>query len=70
MNLMDEYAVVGSETVGKVTISTEEYRNLIKTCAEIEIFAGFVKRSKYSIDREDCAMFFGFELPEENNAGD
>lgn len=66
---MGEYEIPNFNSVGQITISTEEYKNLIKVWAATEAFVCFVKSSKYSIDKEDCARFLGFELPEENNAG-
>lgn len=45
-----------------VTISVEEYKNLIKMQARVEIFAEHVNASEYSISRKECAKFLGFEL--------
>lgn len=47
---------------GEITISIEEYKKLLKIWAATEAFISFVKASKYSPDREDCARFLGFEL--------
>ena len=35
--------------------------------ARAALFEDFVKGEKYSITREKCAHYFGFELPEEND---
>lgn len=49
---------------GKVIISIEEYKKLIKIQARLDMFADFVNNEKYSIDRKECAMYLGFELKE------
>ena len=51
-----------SMSFGEITISIEEYKKLLKIWAATEAFISFVKASKYSPDREDCARFLGFEL--------
>ena len=48
--------------MGEVTISTTEYRNLLEAQARIEIFSQFVRRTRYSISKEECAYHLGFEL--------
>lgn len=48
--------------MGEITISVEEYKQLLKIRAATEAFVDFVKSSKYAPDREDCARFLGFEL--------
>lgn len=45
-----------------ITISAEEYRKLLETSVRVSVFADFVNGSKYSIDREDCGRFLGFEV--------
>lgn len=45
-----------------ITIPLEEYKKLLEASVRIGIFADFVNGSKYSIDREDCGKFFGFEV--------
>lgn len=45
-----------------ITISAEEYRKLLETSVRVGVFADFVNRSKYRIDREDCGRFLGFEV--------
>ena len=48
--------------MGEITIPTEEYKNLVKLQARVEVFAEYVNAEKYSISREECAKFLGFEL--------
>lgn len=50
----------------EITISTDEYKNLIKTQARVEVFAEFVNASRFSIGREECAKFLGFEIEKED----
>lgn len=47
-----------------ITISMEEYKNLLEAVTRIDIFSHFVNESKYSIDREDCGRYLGFEVKE------
>lgn len=54
--------------MAEITISTEEYKELLKKSACIEAFAYYVNKEKYSIGREICGMFLGFEV--EENAGE
>lgn len=46
----------------KITISVEEYKKLLEESVRVKIFADFVNSSKYSIDREDCGKYLGFEV--------
>lgn len=48
-----------------ITISREEYKNLIKMQARIEVFAEHVNAAEYSISRKECATLLGFELEQE-----
>ena len=48
-----------------ITISVREYVQLLELKVRTEIFEDYVKRSRYSIDREACARHLGFELEEE-----
>lgn len=50
-----------------ITITMEEYKKLLETSVRVGIFADFVSRSKYSIDREDCGRFLGFEVVKEED---
>ena len=52
-------------SLGTVEISIEEYCDLK---GRITAFADYVRKSEFSIDRNDCASILGFEL-EVNNAG-
>lgn len=50
-----------------ITIPVEEYKQLIETSVRVRLFANFVNDSKYSIAREDCGKFLGFEVVELEN---
>ena len=50
--------------VNEVTISTEEYKTLLEAQVRIKVFSEFVRKEKYSIEREKCASFLGFDLPD------
>lgn len=45
-----------------ITIPVEEYKKLLETSVRVGVFADYVNQSKYSIDREDCGRFLGFEV--------
>jgi len=45
-----------------ITITTEEYKKLLETSVRVGAFVDFVNDGKYSIDREDCGRFLGFEV--------
>lgn len=45
-----------------INITVEEYKKLLEASVRINVFADYVNSSKYSIDREDCGKFFGFEV--------
>ena len=47
-----------------IAIPVEEYKKLLETSVRVSVFADFVNGSKYSIDREDCGRFLGFEVVE------
>ncbi len=47
-----------------ITIPVEEYKKLLETSVRVSVFADYVNQSKYSIDREDCGRFLGFEVVE------
>lgn len=47
-----------------ITISVEEYKKLLEASVRISVFADYVNDSRYSIDREDCGKFLGFEVVE------
>ena len=48
--------------MGEITISVEEYKNLLKQQARVEVLAEYVNTTQYSISRRECASFLGFEL--------
>lgn len=51
----------------EITISLDEYKDLLYKSVSLDIFKQHVQHEHYSIPREDCARFLGFELPEEKN---
>ena len=55
--------------MGEITISVEEYKNLLECKVRSELFADFVNKEKYGIDRETCASYIGFDLKEKKDAG-
>lgn len=55
--------------MGEITISVEEYKKLLECKVRSELFADFVNNEKYSIDRETCASYIGFDLQEKKDAG-
>ena len=55
--------------MGEITISVEEYKNLLECKVRSELFADFVNNEKYSIAREDCASYIGFDLKVKKDAG-
>ena len=55
--------------MGEITIPVEEYKNLLECKVRSELFADFVNNEKYSIDRETCASYIGFDLQEKKDAG-
>ena len=50
--------------MNEVTISTEEYKELLEAQANIRAFARYVNMEKYTISRGICAAFLGFGLVE------
>ena len=55
--------------MGEITISVEEYKKLLECKVRSELFADYVNKEKYSIDRDTCASFLGFEIKEKEDAG-
>lgn len=53
--------------MGDVTITMEEYKLLLEASVRIQVFADYVNREKYSIDREVCGRFLGFEVEEKED---
>lgn len=45
-----------------ITIPVEEYKKLLEASVRVSAFADYVNQSKYSVDREDCGQFLGFEV--------
>lgn len=52
--------------MGEVTISVEEYKNFLESSVRIKVFADYVKKEKYSIDRDVCGHYLGFEVKDED----
>ena len=55
--------------MGEITISVEEYKNLLECKVRSELFADSVNKENYSIGRYDCASYIGFDLKEKKDAG-
>ena len=52
--------------MGEITVSMEEYKELVACKVRIEVFGHFVNKTKYSISPDECAKFLGFELEVKN----
>lgn len=65
-----ECATPITKSESQITISVEEYKELIRLQIRAELFEEFVKKQRFSIGRNECAEFFGFELLEDNNERD
>ncbi len=52
---------------GRIYIPAEEYKKLLEAFVRVEVFADFVNRSKYAIDREACGKFLGFEIKKQED---
>lgn len=52
--------------MGEIMVTVEEYKKLLEAEIRIKTFSDFVKKEKYSIDREVCGSYLGFEV---NDAG-
>lgn len=50
-----------------ITILTEDYKKLLEMSVRISIFSDFVNNTNYSIDREDCGRFLGFEIKDKED---
>lgn len=44
----------------EITISVQEYKRLLECEVRIFVFADYVNKSKYSIDRKECGSFLNF----------
>ncbi len=58
---MGDYAIPEFRLPSQITIPTEEYKELVKIQARVEIFEQFVNSKKHSVDKEECAMFLAFK---------
>lgn len=47
-----------------IPVPVDEYRKLLEASVRISVFADFVNREKYHVDREDCGKYLGFEVVE------
>ena len=54
--------------MGEITITVEEYKSLLETSVRVGMFIDFVKGERFSIGREECGRYLGFEV--ENRDGD
>lgn len=50
-----------------ITIPVEEYKKLTETNMRVKIFSEYVNSEKYSINRETCGLFLGFEVANEED---
>lgn len=48
--------------MSEITIPVEEYKKLLEVQLRVKMFSEFVNSERYSIDREKCAGFLGFDL--------
>ena len=51
--------------VGVIAITTKEYKKLVEAQVRINLFADFVNKERYTIGRDDCSRYLGFELEDE-----
>lgn len=52
---------------GTIAVPMEEYKNLLEKSIRVDVFADFVNSTKYSIDREDCGRYLGFEIEDKED---
>lgn len=45
-----------------IAISVEEYKKLLEASVRIEVFSDFVKRSDYSVSKEECERHLGIGI--------
>lgn len=48
-----------------ITLELKEYKSMLEMVVRLEAFSDFVRKSEYSIDRESCALYLGFDLSDE-----
>lgn len=51
----------------EITIAIEEYKELLEVFTRVKIFADYVRHQDYSIDRETCGRYLGFDLDEKED---
>lgn len=61
---MTEITIISVEERNRLL---DGYKKMLEISASVEAFKAYVSRQKYSIDRDVCAAYFGFELPEVKN---
>ena len=52
---------------GTIAIPIEEYKDLLKKSIMVDVFANFVNSTKYSVDREDCGRYLGFDIKDKED---
>ena len=50
-----------------IPVPAEEYMELLGSHVRIKAFADFVNKQEYSISREDCGSWLGFEVEEKED---
>lgn len=50
-----------------ITITINEYKDLLSEHVRVCVFRDYVNSTKYSIDREDCGRFLGFEIEDKED---
>lgn len=50
------------ENTNTVTISLDEYKDLLEKTARIKVFENYVSAEKYSINKEMCGTILGIEV--------
>lgn len=50
-----------------IYVPAEMVQELCELKGRVSAFAGWVKKERYTINREDCAAMLGFEIPKEEN---
>lgn len=50
-----------------ITIPVEEYKKLLEISVRVDVFAAYVNEERYSIDRQSCGKYLGFEVEEKED---
>ncbi|WP_022750813.1 hypothetical protein [Eubacterium sp. 14-2] len=56
--------MIWRKEIAELTVSVEEYKELIEKSARIEAFREYVNAEGFSVDRRMCGIFLGFEVNE------